>query len=361
VTGRGHADEYQRNLDSAYVFKTDSPGVKGGVVTNAVDFFLGTNGIWERLKQENSRNFSKKEPPPTSFSHRLGSWFHYWSNPIAKMSTPKQIQEYWDTREARTGLLSTTPAQLNELQSLKDWAENPQTTSGEILKAQIVHNDFMNQMCRRLPRPADCPIDERKTFIKDSILKKSIALIDQAKSTVRLYTFATILSEGLKDSLIAAAQRGVDVQVFTNGKEAHAEAISDGIYNWVSTLFYVPFGPSVAVGWYAGLDVMSDLLNAGVKIHALKITDEYNFLHRKRLQVDDIVSFGSSNLTEASTTMQWEMNIFVQGDFVANWAEADFQSDILTYALPLDPEEIQIERNQTGMEQSLARKFSFIY
>jgi phosphatidylserine/phosphatidylglycerophosphate/cardiolipin synthase-like enzyme len=123
----------------------------------------------------------------------------------------------------------------------------------------------------------------------------------------------------------------------------------------------VPFGPSVAVGWYAGLDVMSDLLNAGVKIHALKITDEYNFLHRKRLQVDDIVSFGSSNLTEASTTMQWEMNIFVQGDFVANWAEADFQSDILTYALPLDPEEIQIERNQTGMEQSLARKFSFIY
>lgn len=114
----------------------------------------------------------------------------------------------------------------------------------------------------------------------------------------------------LKDAILDAARRGVDVRILTNSAETARET-------------------SFATGYFISLNSMGDLLKAGVKIFEMlpnpKPGAPQPYLHQKEFLLDGrICAVGSFNLSMRSAYIESENLAFVAEDSLAAAREAVF-------------------------------------
>jgi phosphatidylserine/phosphatidylglycerophosphate/cardiolipin synthase-like enzyme len=182
----------------------------------------------------------------------------------------------------------------------------------------------------------------------DPVLEETIGLLKTAKNA-HISILATILHPQLKQALKESLNRGLNLEIFTNSKDAHA------------TVAPLPF----SVGWYAGLHDLDELLGLGaIGYGAIQFPDRkdsYHFLHRKLAIIDDAVIFGSHNLTIASTVTQDEMSFeIVSPDFAARMRRLSNES-IRRNSVRLDAEEIAVESANTPIRQWFSSLMDKLY
>lgn len=111
-------------------------------------------------------------------------------------------------------------------------------------------------------------------------------------------------SQAMIDALCAAARRGVDVRLVTDGS---------------STNDAVPGIPLVGRSYY------TELAAAGVKIY-----EQAQMTHSKVLLTDDTVTAGSFNLTRRSEALHYEIDLQSSSTSFVNSVRAMFDSDLAT-------------------------------
>jgi cardiolipin synthase len=145
--------------------------------------------------------------------------------------------------------------------------------------------------------------------------------IDSARSTIRLTNPYFVPDPQMAQALVAAAERGVDVQIITAG------AVGSTLDRLVRKASQAHFGK---------------VLEAGVKIH------EYGpaLLHAKTMVVDDQwVSIGSANLDNRSFAINNELNVTFLDRALARQLTQVFEDD-LKYTTPVTREDW--ERHRLG-------------
>jgi phosphatidylserine/phosphatidylglycerophosphate/cardiolipin synthase-like enzyme len=386
ITGRGHSGTYLKWLDTAWTFKDPL------LVADAQRVF---ENIWERLLVENP-----PRPP------REGDLPYADSDEKSPRSL-KAIEQIFYSLPSEPGPLRSKNAD-EPFEELMRWIkedtfQHPGGRKGMQVKVRVLHNEFFAQMKEKfIGRPSQYSTEERERLIEDSILESVIDSVNRARRHVRFWTFATIMNPKFKKSLIDAKQRGVDVRILTNSKNAHsvmASGVLAGQSGWYNFGPYLdhrdkptcsPEGdvlgkctdyckevatkniriPCLAAGHFASIEDLDDLLRARIPVYGLSVTDEFEYVHRKMLEADDELYFGSHNLTVASTTMQEEVNFQVVSPEWAEWARIEFaRNSHPFYSLPFIPAEVSYERSSTllqnfslnGWRRWFAKKLIFMF
>ena len=133
------------------------------------------------------------------------------------------------------------------------------------------------------------------------IYKAYSLALQEARKSIHLTSAYFVPDQQTVDALIAAAQRGVDVQLVLPG-------VSDR-----------------SVVFYAGHDYYEQLLTGGVKIYQLKQA----VLHAKTGVIDGVWStVGSTNLDTRSFLHNSELNVIVMGPEFGAQMEHAFQEDL---------------------------------
>jgi cardiolipin synthase len=133
------------------------------------------------------------------------------------------------------------------------------------------------------------------------IYKAYALAIQEAKKSIHITAAYFVPDRQTVDALIAAARRGVDVEIVLPG-------VSDS-----------------GLVFYAGHAFYDDLLAAGVKIYQLKLA----VLHAKTAVIDGKWStVGSTNIDTRSFLHNSELNVIVMGDAFGTEMEKAFQEDV---------------------------------
>ncbi len=136
------------------------------------------------------------------------------------------------------------------------------------------------------------------------------ALVDLACDRVRLTTAYFVPDDDLTERLVAAAARGVDVQILLPGPGADKRFVQ-----------------------LAGEERYGELLEAGTGLWNY----EPSMLHAKTMTVDRSVGIiGSANCNHRSTSLDEEVNVVVFDETFAGELDADFDAD-LTRSVEIDP------------------------
>jgi cardiolipin synthase len=137
-----------------------------------------------------------------------------------------------------------------------------------------------------------------------------IEAIDRAEHSIRLTNAYFVPDRMLLEALIAAAERGVDVQV---------------LVPWVSN--------HVVVDWLAR-GYFTDCLKAGIRVFGYR-----HMLHAKTCTIDgQWSSIGTANLDRLSSVGNYEVNVEVYSEVLAQQMEELFKCDI-TNAWELTPDQ----------------------
>ena len=137
-----------------------------------------------------------------------------------------------------------------------------------------------------------------------------IRAIDRAEKTVRLANAYFVPDGVLLDALVAAARRGVDVQI---------------IVPWISN--------HIVVDWLAR-GYFTQCLKAGIKVFGYR-----HMLHAKTCTIDGVWStIGTANLDRLSAVGNYEINVEVYNETLAHQMEQLFLSDT-TNAIALNLDE----------------------
>jgi cardiolipin synthase len=133
------------------------------------------------------------------------------------------------------------------------------------------------------------------------IYKALLLAIQEAKKSIHITCAYFVPDDQSLQELVAAARRGVDVQLVL-------PSVSDsGLVFHAGRAFYQP------------------LLEAGVKIHELKLS----VLHAKTVVIDGVWStVGSTNIDRRSFLHNSEVNVIVMGDAFGLEMEKAFQEDL---------------------------------
>jgi putative cardiolipin synthase len=319
ITGRGHAGAYLDWLDT---FVT----LKGNPVEDLVDLF---ERVWERLEVENPKD-------------------HWASHKTQQSKTfPGGIseEEFWLQEPSQPNPLTRLETQEKKVKSFLNWAKLPPSQQiSHPTWIRVLDNDFFEKMksssLDRLPKAYN--FLERQEIIQDDILNSAIEEISQAESHIRIYSLALLMSDSLKAALIAAQERGVDVQIITNGIDSHSQLFADLTHILFRGWLRVPFG----AGYYLSKPDAIELLSAGIKVYVLNVSDSYVHLHRKMWIIDDNVFLGSHNATLASETVQFEANLQIQDSAISNKWLGEFDRDVSpAYADQMDLDSILAAEN----------------
>ena len=335
VTGRGHAGEYLNWLDTAFFYK-------GAIVEQSRDTF---NRMWEMLEREMGLSAArvKAAPSDAEISDEL------LIGRVLSDNAPGALS----SRQASNGLMlsDTSPLQLSaeeqeELDVLKAWAIVPHSTDQDYQVRSIYFN-FLEQMREQANRQGRTPnsfsYDERNQFLYDPFVEEVLRLLPQTHR-FQMSIFALILQDRVIQALLKEKQRGMEMELITNGSEAHS---------------IFPF----AAGWFAGIHTLDDLLQAGVVGHELKPMgpDTRIYLHRKLLILDDHVFFGSHNLTKASSLTCDEYSIeVVSQEFADKMAQLSRHS-IEVNTVPFNAAVVHEERLSTPIRQWFSSSFEMLY
>ncbi|WP_147286492.1 phospholipase D-like domain-containing protein [Legionella maceachernii] len=316
LTGRGHAGEYLNWLDTAFFYK-------GNMVNQSLDAF---EQMWQTIERENGLQLQHEE---------LGLTNAVLS---AKSSQQKSVS-------------STLPIKLSaeeqqELDTLKTWAEIPASNDHDY-QARSIYYNFLEQMRREADlqgrTPGSFSYDEREKFLQDPFVDTVLLLLPQTHR-FQMSILATILEDRIVEAIFSERQRGMEMELITNGKKAHS---------------VFPTAP----GWYAGIHTLDDLLQVGVIGHELKQRGAGTniYLHRKLLILDDHVFFGSHNLTKASTLTNDEYSIEVVSRDFADKMEQLSRHSIEVNTVPFNIEAVHWERLITPVRQWFASFFEILY
>ena len=136
------------------------------------------------------------------------------------------------------------------------------------------------------------------------------ALLDLASERIRITTAYFVPDDDLADRLVAASERGVDVQILLPGPGADKRFVQ-----------------------LAGEDLYMPILDAGVEVWNY----EPSMLHAKTMTIDGSVGvIGSANFNHRSTSLDDEVNLVVFDADFAGELDADFEAD-LTRSEEIDP------------------------
>jgi len=137
----------------------------------------------------------------------------------------------------------------------------------------------------------------------DSTIYKSLVIaIGESKKSIHLTAAYFVPDRQIVDSLIAAAKRGVDVQLVLPGVSDH------GFIRHAGESFY------------------EELLEGGVRIHQLQVA----VLHAKTTVIDGMwSSIGSANIDRRSFIHNYEVNVVVLDPAFGRDMEAAFRDDVV--------------------------------
>ncbi|KQV84939.1 cardiolipin synthase [Massilia sp. Root351] len=136
---------------------------------------------------------------------------------------------------------------------------------------------------------------------KFEIFKAYLLAMQEAKKSIHITMAYFVPDQQTMDALTAAARRGVDVRLVL-------PSVSDS-----------------GLVWHAGRAKYDELLEAGVKIHELKLA----VLHAKTAVIDGVWStVGSTNLDTRSFLHNSEVSVIVMGDSFGAEMERAFQEDL---------------------------------
>jgi cardiolipin synthase A/B len=159
-----------------------------------------------------------------------------------------------------------------------------------------------NRITRHYPRRFDPIINVRGTDalrLTFPIRDMYIQAIDQAEHSIRLTNAYFVPDGAMFEALIAAASRGVDVQV---------------LVPWISN--------HVVVDWLTR-GYFTDCLKAGIRVFAYR-----NMLHAKTCTIDGQWStIGTANLDRLSSVGNYEINTEIYSEALAQQMEELFTSD----------------------------------
>ena len=155
-----------------------------------------------------------------------------------------------------------------------------------------------------------------------SALKALVFSIAACRKSFLAYSQYLAFSDCLlKDAIIDAARRGVNVEIITNSAETSRET-------------------SFATGYFISLNAMGDLIRAGVKIHEMRPNPNPKapqpYMHQKEFLFDSqMAAMGSFNLSLRSSYIESENIAFVSDPAFAANREALFRSRVKSLTRPV--------------------------
>ncbi len=335
TTGRGQGEQYLHWLDTGFVFK-------GPLVTQSKVAF---EHLWSSIIRENPYKTQLPKQTPN------------FSGDLKNISIPEN-----------TLTLPLNPNQITELKFLTQWLLKP-ASNGREYRARVLHYDFLDQM-RNLPevqnkkaKPSDYDLDSRIKLLHDPVVEESIALLKTAK-TFKFHTLSVSLHPNLKNAILSklrlSSQLGQDFQleVFTNSKKSHKNIMS------------------LAIGWYAGLKDLDDLLwgfdhSKGFLLADNKVPDDPTYLHRKLIIIEqdpsqangheDSVIFGSHNLSYSSTATLDEMSFEIESSDFASRMNKVFQNSISLHGQVIDKAKLHHQRLKHRASQWISSYLKWIF
>ncbi|CDZ79326.1 nuclease NucT [Legionella massiliensis] len=314
VSGRGHAGEYLGWLDTAFFYK-------GALVDQTREAF---EQMWQTVGRESVLQFKSGRSLTNSAAAELPRQRALAASPSLKLS--KEEKE--------------------ELAELKTWAEAPASNNHDY-QARSIYYNFLEQMRRQADHqdrtPKSFSYEERAEFLQDPYIEAVLMLLPQTKR-FQMNILATIMDERVVEAILRERQRGMEMELITNGQEAHS---------------IFPTAP----GWFAGIHILDDLLQAGVVGHEVKQMgpDTGIYLHRKLLILDDHVFFGSHNFTKAGTLTTEEYSIEILSQDFADKMRKLSRHSIEVNTVPFDANAVHQERLITPARQWFASFFEVLY
>jgi hypothetical protein len=193
-------------------------------------------------------------------------------------------------------------------------------------------------------KPSSVSTEERLKLLKDPVADEIVNLLPTARA-MHYSTLATILIPEIKQGLLTAMKRPVPLELilFTNSRKGH---------RGLSPL-------SAPVGWFAGLQDLSDLLGTG-HTAAFELRDlptdstcpALVWLHQKLILIEagrqSKVFFGSHNLTLASTITLDEMTLEIESEDLFDEMLKSYKDDLRNYGSKIEAKDIRKEWDTTG-------------
>lgn len=292
VTGRGYGEMYQQWFDLAYVFK-------GPAVAASAEAY---RQMWANFQKINPQELPSYDP---------------------------DMQPYWDAfsvprKQSALGREKDELAELQawEKQPASEWpSEAPECSSEfvsrgargeckETIQVSVLQNGILNQLNSLRKSPSRYNYAQRlrlleKGRLNDAISEDVVDQIQKAEREVKIISYALLFSKPVKEAIKDALRRGVNVDIITNGKGAQSS-----IMPWFS--LWAP------IGYYQSLPDADELLTfahspksrGDLKVHLFREKNpgtDLHFVHAKLVIVDDVVYFGSHNLTYISSIVQDEL------------------------------------------------------
>ncbi|MEW5737238.1 MAG: phosphatidylserine/phosphatidylglycerophosphate/cardiolipin synthase family protein [Thermodesulfobacteriota bacterium] len=175
-----------------------------------------------------------------------------------------------------------------------------------------------------------------------------VSAIEAVRERFWAFSQYVLLPEGLlRDAILDAARRGVDVRIFTNSLETGQEV-------------------SLGAGYFATLNTLPALLEAGARVFCLKpenLQQKHTpYLHAKQYLFDDeLCAVGSFNLSLRSCYVESENLLFVRDrDFCAGRAEAISEMQETNFD-ELSVESVEAQRTKNKSKVEMARYLDLLF
>lgn len=279
VTGRGHAEMNLRWADSSHL-------LKGPLVGQSVEAF---ERLWPLARKYGEIITPTVWRPGTTPQQQR------------QILPPPDGSHQKDVDRVSAGLIRWLHAPAYRAPS-----EGPPAN-----RARLLHTDFVAQMAALMEHGhSPTAWEDRMKVLNDPALDAMVERVDAAPpgSELRFSAMYAVLHPRMKNAVAAAARRGVQVTLFTNGD------------------FETP--PISTLGWFASVKDMDDLARAGVRVCTFKMSPElpWVFLHLKTMVVGDTVFFGSHNVNLASSVANDELFYEVEDPRLAAQSRAFFDA-----------------------------------
>ncbi|EHR34655.1 cardiolipin synthase [Helcococcus kunzii] len=239
-----------------------------------------------------------------------------------------------DNKVAYTGGLNLSDEYINHIKRFGHWKDNGIRLEGEAVRSftvmflnlwsltsrELAHYDkYVENEHKAISDVYILPYDDAPNDKENIGENVYIDILNQAKDYVYIMTPYLILSENLRNALLFAAKRGVNVQIM------------------------MPGIPDKKIPFLIGRSYYDNLTQSGVKIY------EYvpGFLHSKCIVSDDNKSVvGTVNFDFRSLHLNYENGVLVYGQSLANDVKTDFE---------------QTRKACREMSNKKYREFSWIY
>ncbi|MBF5050899.1 Uncharacterized protein CLAVI_000521 [Candidatus Clavichlamydia salmonicola] len=164
-----------------------------------------------------------------------------------------------------------------------------------------------------------------QVWIKNPIHQEYIKLINEADSSIRIASLFFMPNAVLKEALMAAANRGVRIEIITNGCDQGSAGINQ-FFSWGNRIAYFPmfYGKGFNLWQKATVKGISPLPNVFIFEYAVPFVE----LHKKVMIIDQkILAIGSYNIAQRSYSYDYEICAFIDSPGVAANALKIFEQD----------------------------------